>query len=157
MAEKDDEHIHPFFLVVRVVLGVGLLFVGGEKFFRLNSFMDQVAAYRIPYLDYPRDEWVAYLVPSAECVVGLCLIFRLLYRPALMLQGIVVIAFAAAVIHLKQNYPDLEDCGCFPWEANHLGWHLTLLAGMLLAVVMLWQEDKHANKHRFKGGRLKLP
>lgn len=157
VSEKQTEHIHPFFLVMRVVLGVGFLFVGGEKLFRLNSFIDQVAAYRVPGLEYPYDEWAAYAVPSIEIIVGISLIFRLFYRPALLLQGGLVVAFGAAVVHLRRNYPELQDCGCFPWEANHLGWHLTLLVAILVAVIVLWEEDRRLRKHRFKGGKLKLP
>lgn len=151
------EHIHPVFLVVRVVLGVGFLAVGGEKFFRLNDFIDVVASYRLPYIDYPYDEWLAYWVASLEVVLGLSLIFRVLYRSALIMMAGLIFAFVGGLIHLKLNYPEVKDCGCFPWESSNFTLHFVLLGFILLVLLMLWQEQVAAGRHRFKGSKLKLP
>lgn len=143
-------------LVLRVCLGLFLVYTGGEKLLRLSDFTRDVANYRMVLP--PWDAVIAYTLPCFELVTGLCLMLGVLVRGALLLATCMTLAFVVATG--QAWYFGLNiNCGCFGAsdEPTALPLHMLLLVGILAVIGFLFLADRMAPQHVFGGRRLKLP
>ncbi|MFT3877584.1 MAG: DoxX family membrane protein [Propioniciclava sp.] len=97
-------------LLARLLLGGVLLVAGGLKVGALGESVVAVRAYLI--LPYEITAFVGYALPLGEIALGLLLISGLFTRLSAALGGLLMLAFAAAIISVWARGISL-DCGCF--------------------------------------------
>ncbi|SHJ22562.1 DoxX protein [Rubritalea squalenifaciens DSM 18772] len=126
-------------LVLRVALGLIFVVFAVFKLIDPQAFVQDVANFQIsPFSGAPWDMWLAYSLPGLEIIAGLCLIFRFLYRGALVVIGGMVLTFIVAIGYVWSIGLNI-NCGC-AGEYDLLGGyvsHITALGVMLAAVVYL--------------------
>jgi uncharacterized membrane protein YphA (DoxX/SURF4 family) len=130
-------------LVLRVCLGAAFLYIGGEKLFRMDGFIRDVANYKI--VGPPWDAPIAYAVAWLEVAAGLVLMLGVLTRGALLVLGGLLVVFMAGIGQAWARGLSIA-CGCFGASAEPSNYplHLALNAGLLGVVVVLWFERRWA-------------
>jgi len=86
------------------------LFSGALKMVDLQRFHDAVINYHL--VDGPLAEWVALIVPTAEVVLGLLLLFNLLPLGTLFSLIAMMVTFTVAIGMAWSRDLDIS-CGCF--------------------------------------------
>lgn len=120
-------------MVVRVCLGAGFFYLGGEKLFRMEGFVGDVANYQL--VRAPWDAVVAFAVAWLELVAGLLLMLGWLWRGALLVLGGLMLAFMVGIGQAWARGLSIS-CGCFGASAEpsnyplHLGLNLLILAAL---------------------------
>lgn len=145
--------------VLRLALGGYFAWYGGSKVFHsgLDDFTQAVANYRI--IGAPWDAVVAYTVPWIEIVAGLCLIFGIWKRGALLVIAGLVAVFAIAVGHAWRSGLDIS-CGCFgDPNGPPMNYSMKFLefGAYGLAIFFIWKLGSKGSGHVFGGTKLKLP
>jgi uncharacterized membrane protein YphA (DoxX/SURF4 family) len=97
-------------LVFRLVLGVVLLIAGGLKIGDLEQSARAVKAYRI--MDPAIAEFVGYVLPPAELVLGTLLVVGLFVRAAALASGALMVVFIAGIASVWVRDISIQ-CGCF--------------------------------------------
>lgn len=143
-------------VVLRVCVGVLLLYTGGEKLFRLDDFTRDVANYRM--VMPPWDAVVAYMLPCFELLTGVCLLVGVLVRGALLLAAGMTAMFMLGIGQAMAFGLNI-NCGCFGAddEASNMPLHMVFLAVMFVVIMFLFIADRPSRSHVFGGRRLKLP
>lgn len=130
-------------LILRLVLGIIFVSFAALKLLDPAAFVRDVANFQIPpFSDAPWDMWLAYTLPGLEIIAGLCLIFKFLYRGALLTIGGMTLTFIIAIGYVWSIGLNVE-CGC-AGQYNVLGGyasHITALGLMLGAVVYLMIDE----------------
>jgi len=123
-------------LVVRVCLGAFFLYVGGEKLFRMDGFIRDVANYQI--VGAPWDALVAFMVAWLEIAAGLLLMLGWLRQGALLVLGGLTLVFMAGIGQAWWRGLSIA-CGCFgpSAEPSNYPLHLVLNAAILATVAVL--------------------
>jgi uncharacterized membrane protein YphA (DoxX/SURF4 family) len=127
---------HTILLVVRVCLGAFFLYVGGEKLFRMDGFIRDVANYRI--VGAPWDAVVGFTLPWLEIVAGLLLMLGWLRQGALLVLGGLTLVFMAGIGQAWARGLSIS-CGCFGASAEPSNYplHLALNAAILATIAVL--------------------
>jgi uncharacterized membrane protein YphA (DoxX/SURF4 family) len=128
-------------LMLRVLLGCWFLFSGGMKVFGsgIDRFTRDVANYRL--VGEPWDAVVAFTVPWAEIVAGLCLMLGILRRGAILTIGGLVVVFATAVAWAWFHQLNIA-CGCHGGDAKiHYWGKAAEFTGYAIALAWLWRND----------------
>lgn len=146
-------YAQPAGLVLRVALGLFFLYAGGEKLFRLDDFVQDVANYRIVYP--PVDGLVGYVLPWVELFTGLALVFGVICRGALLSVIVLSIVFMVGIGSAWFRGLSI-NCGCFGASdapTNYPGHLLLNLGILLLAVVLLLRESRRNACRRLTAGQ----
>jgi len=106
---------HVVVTVLRVCLGVFLIVVGGEKFFRLGDFYEDILNYEL--VGEHLAEVMAFALPTVEVVVGIALVMRWGYVGGLFLTAGMMAAFIGALGSAWSRGLEIS-CGCSPWSAD---------------------------------------
>jgi len=143
---------HIVVTVLRVCLGVFLIFVGGEKFFRLGDFYEDILNYELVGGSFA--EMLAFILPTVEVVIGVALVMRWGYAGGLVLVLGLMGSFIAALSSAWVRGLEIS-CGCSPWSADEktnyplgIGINVFLLA---LTIVLLFRELKGEPLKKLKG------
>ena len=128
-------------MMLRVLLGCWFLFSGGMKVFGsgIDRFTRDVANYRL--VGEPWDAVVAFTMPWAEIVAGLCLMLGILRRGAILTIGGLVVVFATAVAWAWFHQLNIA-CGCHGGDAKiHYWGKAAEFTGYAIALAWLWRND----------------
>lgn len=133
--------LHTILLVVRVCLGAMFLYLGGEKLFRLDGFIQNVANYRI--VGEPWDAVVAFTVVWLEIIAGLLLMLGVLRHGALLVLGGLTLVFMVGIGQAWARGLSIA-CGCFGASAEPSNYplHLAFNAAILATLVVLLLNDR---------------
>ena len=104
--------------VLRVLLGVILLFAGIAKLSGFTAFALHVASYQL--LPIALVKPISYLVVSAEITLGVILCIGYFSRGAGLLASLLFLLFAVAVATVLWRELPLTDCGCVNFLFNLL-------------------------------------
>lgn len=127
-----------FSLIASVLLGTWFVYSGGLKIFGtgLDRFTYDVANYKLVYA--PWDAVVAYTVPWAELVAGLCLMLGILKRGAILAIAGLVVVFAIAIGWAWNHNLDIS-CGCHGTDAPIQYWNKAAeFTGYFAVLGWLW-------------------
>jgi putative oxidoreductase len=133
--------LHTILLVARVCLGAFFLYVGGEKLFRMDGFIRDVANYQI--VGAPWDEVVAFTVAWLEIVAGLLLMLGVVRQGALLVLGGLTLVFMAGIGQAWARGLSIS-CGCFGASAEPTNYplHVSLNALILATIAVLLLEAR---------------
>ena len=124
-------------------VAIGALFViaGGMKVLDPHGFAIQVANYRI--LPHALSVAVALYLPWLELLCGGCMIFRKLYRGSLLVTGMLMLIFIAAIASAWARGLRVS-CGCFGSSQGIADYGIDLLRdfAILASLVFLWRKAK---------------
>ena len=127
--------------LLRVSLGAWFFYSGYQKLIAtgLDRFVFDIGNYRM--LPEPWDAVVAYLIPWAECLVGLCLIGGVYVSGACVILTGLVSAFAIGITWAKWHKLVIS-CGCHGDGAmlNYTNKYLEF-AGYYLLIAILFARD----------------
>lgn len=129
-------------LVCRVALGAWFAYSGALKVFAagLERFTRDVANYRL--VGEPWDAVVAYTLPWAEMVAGLCLVLGFWRRGAILMVAAMVLAFSAGIGWAWSQGLDIS-CGCrLSEEPMHYGWKAAELVAYFAVLGFLWRSER---------------
>ncbi len=104
-------------LVLRTALGGIFLLSGLAKVADPVAFLFSVRQFRL--LPGPLEAWLALVVPWLEFLLGLLLLFGLLYRTAALMIAVLNVFFAGAILTVVARGIEI-DCGCFGLLARAL-------------------------------------
>ncbi len=136
LPQGPEKHCHPVGFVLRIGLGVFWLYVGGEKFFRMESFIQDVENYRL--VSGVTLLMVAYGVPALEFVCGLALIWGRKYQASLALTLVMLLMFIAGIASAWARGLEIH-CGCFSSQAGQTSnYPLHLIGNMVLIGLSLF-------------------
>ena len=120
-------------LVDFVLAGI-FIYAGALKAFDPVQFASDIDNYKIA--PWPVSVALAFYLPWLEIFCALGLLFRFLYRGALSILTLSVVAFTLAIIAAKVRGLDIT-CGCFGHASQHwsfpahLATNLAILAALL--------------------------
>jgi uncharacterized membrane protein YphA (DoxX/SURF4 family) len=97
-------------LVFRLTLGVVLVIAGGLKIGDLDQSVRAVKAYRL--LDPAVAEFVGFILPPLEIVVGVLLILGIFVRAAAVITAGLMVAFIVGIASVWVRGISIA-CGCF--------------------------------------------
>lgn len=143
VAKPSPAWVSYFSLFCRLVLGLVLIWAGWSKVFDMQTFMQDIANYRIlPHEFLPL---VAITLPAIELVAGVCLILGLFMEGALFIATVLFIVFLLAIESAILRGLDIK-CGCFgTTDAEMVGINVLVRDFILfLFVIPPWLE-----KNRF--------
>jgi uncharacterized membrane protein YphA (DoxX/SURF4 family) len=132
--------ILPFInVVLRLILGLVLIYAGWSKMFDPHTFMNDIGNYRI--LPNSLLPITAITLPAIEVVTGVCLILGLFMEGALTITTILILVFLAAIESAILRGLDIK-CGCFGTTDAELVGIGVLVRDflLLLCVIPLWFE-----------------
>ncbi|MBK1884543.1 DoxX family membrane protein [Luteolibacter pohnpeiensis] len=125
-------------LALRVPLGAWFLYSGAEKIFvsGLDRFTYDISNYRM--LPAPWDAVIAYTIPWAEVICGVCLLLSILRKGTILAMTGLVISFAIAIGWAWSKNLDIT-CGCHGGDAPINYWEKALeFTGYFAALGWLW-------------------
>ena len=133
-------------LVLRLLLGGFLIFMGAKKLFALGGFVESVANYQM--LDRPHDAYVAYFVPWVEVVTGLAIATGVFLRGGLLVSILMMIGFTTAIIVVWNQGLNI-NCGCFGVSDEPSNYPLVVTRNVLLFLVsvgLFWTVGRSERK-----------
>lgn len=140
MTDSDDpyKHQHIVFSLLRILLGLFMLWTGIAKIRALNSFIDDVARFDVFPVSW--EPWIAYLGISCEIVVGVCLIFKKFYLAAVCLACAMFSVFVTLFVQAWARGLSLScHCTGFDREVQSYPFEVAWRLGLLLAgLALLW-------------------
>ncbi|MGC6425657.1 MAG: MauE/DoxX family redox-associated membrane protein [Akkermansiaceae bacterium] len=119
-------------LVLRLLLGGFLIFMGVKKLLSLDGFVEAVANYQM--LDRPHDEYVAYFVPWVEFFTGLAIATGVLLRGGLLVSILMMIGFTTAVIVVWNQGLNI-NCGCYGVSDKPSNYPLVVTRNVFIFIV----------------------
>lgn len=134
------------YAIVRLLLGVVMLYTGLVKVIDLDGFVRTVRDYRFPLFDVPPgDMIVGYSLPWLEVLLGVCLIVGVWKRASYLLLAGLLLSFIIPVGYAQYHGFKIE-CGCFGGiEAPISGYHiLGLLVAAGVVIVLFFKDRKLA-------------
>ena len=125
--------------VLRVAIGALFVIAGGMKVLDPHGFAIQVANYRI--LPHALSVAVALYLPWLELLCGGCMIFRTLYRGSLLVTGMLMLSFIAALASAGARGLRIS-CGCFGSTQGIANYGIDLLRdfAIVACLVFLWRK-----------------
>ncbi len=129
--------------LLRVILGVVLIYAGSLKIFDMASFANDLENYRM--LPIGVINLISITLPPIEIILGICFITGFMMDGALTITTALFIVFYAAVQQALIRGLNI-DCGCFGTATGSTIGLMTLMrnTAMLLAVVPVWM--RHLNR-----------
>lgn len=164
-SSKLDRYAPGAELVLRLELGVFFAWSGWVKVFPnkwfpdggLDNFTRAVGNYQL--VKPPLDAMVAYTVPWVEMIVGLCLVFGIWKRGALLVLAGLVGCFAFSIVHADLKNLNIS-CGCTgnP-DGSPMNYTLKYLefAAYWAVILLLFWLGRTDRGHVFGGTRMQLP
>lgn len=119
-------------LILRLLLGGFLIFMGVKKLLALEGFVESVANYQM--LDRPYDAYVAYFVPWVEVLTGLAIATGIFLRGGLLVSVLMMIGFTTAIIVVWNQGLNI-NCGCFGVSDEPSNYPLVVTRNVLLLFV----------------------
>ena len=156
---KLDRYAPGAELVLRFELGAYFAWSGWMKVFStgLDNFTRAVGNYKL--VNPPLDAVVAYTVPWVEMIVGICLVFGIWKRGALMVLAALVGCFAFSVLQADLKNLNIA-CGCTgnpddaPMNYTLKYWEF---AGYWTVILLLFLLARRELGHVFGGTKMQLP
>ncbi len=120
-------------LTARVFLGSVLLVASIDKIADTAAFARSIEDYRI--LSGPLVTIIATILPWAELICGMTMIFGLLVPGSALLSGSMLVVFTLAVVSALLRGLDIS-CGCFSQDpaAARIGW-LKIAENLVLLII----------------------
>ena len=117
------------------------IYAGALKAFDPVQFANDIDNYKI--LPWPISVALAFYLPWLEIICGLGLVFRFLYRGALLILSVSIVVFTLATIAAKVLGLDIT-CGCFGHASQHWSFpiHLATNLAILAALLALGFSDR---------------
>ncbi|MEM6909949.1 MAG: MauE/DoxX family redox-associated membrane protein [Verrucomicrobiota bacterium] len=130
----------PVMAYLRFTLGNLFVWAGVLKVKDPQGFHESVLAFEL--IVNPLAAWVAILLPWLEIVLGLALIFKLVYRAAALCLGGLNLAFIVA-LSLAWGQGKTLDCGCFGSQGpTNLPLQIALDTLFLLVCALLFLDER---------------
>jgi peroxiredoxin/uncharacterized membrane protein YphA (DoxX/SURF4 family) len=124
-----DNKIHIVILILRILFGILFIFSATTKFIDLNSFESSIKKFAL-VPDYFAGV-ISYLIPSAEFILGLLMIFKI--KPEITLQLIIYMLITfTSVITVKLVEGGDISCGCFGSLSSNNIDYSTILRNLFL-------------------------
>ena len=96
--------------LMRIALAGTFLYAGFVKTSDVLGFARQIAGYQL--LPYAVNVLLAATLPYVESLAGVLLLFNVRVRPALLVIGVLLLVFMAALVSVLSRGLEI-DCGCF--------------------------------------------
>jgi uncharacterized membrane protein YphA (DoxX/SURF4 family) len=134
--------------ILDFVLAGIFIYAGALKAFDPVQFASDIDNYKI--LPWPVSVALAFYLPWLEIFCAFALVFRFLYRGALLILSASIVVFTLATIAAKVRGLDIT-CGCFGhvsehWSfPSHLATNLAILAGLLALLFKATSQNKRQN------------
>src|SRR5262245_29299997 len=127
-----------FWRILDFVLAGIFIYSGVVKAIDPAQFASDIDNFKI--LPWPVSVALAFYLPWLEILCALGLVFRVLYRGALLILAASIVIFTLAIAAAKVRGLDIT-CGCFGhasqhWSfPSHLATNLAILAGLLALLI----------------------
>jgi len=130
--------------ILAIIVGAVFIYAGFLKARDPVRFATDISNYQmVPWSVGGR---FAFYLPWLELICGLALVFHRFFSGAVAITIALIFAFigATAWARIQGIY---VSCGCFGSAGTNLtlAWHLTILAGLLLASIYLWWTRERAS------------
>jgi uncharacterized membrane protein YphA (DoxX/SURF4 family) len=137
----DETLARKIAVVMRVATGALFVYAGGIKTLDLHEFAIQVANYRI--LPHALSVAVALYLPWLELLCGGCLLFKVLHRGTLIVIGMMMLVFTAALGSAWARGLRIS-CGCFGSNQGIGDYGIDLLRdiAILACIAFLWRRSR---------------
>lgn len=129
-------------LAARLVVGGVWIYAGAIKLPDPYGSVQAVRAYQL--LPSSAAEFVGYLLPVLEAVVGFALVVGLLTRGAAAISALLFVAFIIGIASVWARGIEI-DCGCFggggaePGASSQYPWEIARDVGLLLlSLFLVW-------------------
>ena len=133
--------------ILEFVLAGVFIYAGVLKAFDPVQFASDIDNYKI--LPWPVSVALAFYLPWLEILCALGLVFRFLYRGALVILSTSIVIFTLATIAAKVRGLDIT-CGCFGHASQHWSFPSHLVTNLAILAALLALLFKVASQNRLR-------